>query len=96
MYGGPCAPSRCLPLSHVRCEFWDVADMGDGAVRGFCGRVDDDPLFDPMVDCVYKMCHLHRPDLFECVTLEEIARCLGDQPGASVMFFDGDHCEPFD
>ena len=96
MSGCTCVPFRFVPVAYDRCEFWVVGEMDDGDVRGFCGCVDEDPTFDPRFDCIYKMCHLHRPDLFVSATLEEMARCLCDQPGASVSFFERDHCDPFD
>ena len=96
MSGCTCVPFRFVPVAYDRCEFWAVGEMDDGDVRGFCSCVDEDPTFDPRFDCIYKMCHLHRPVLFASVTLEEMARCLCDQPGAAVSFFERDHGDPFD
>jgi hypothetical protein len=73
--------------SPPQCELWLVDEMADDSVEGFCSFVDDDPTFDPFCDCLYKMCHLHRPDLFEGASMEQIIRCLTEQPGASVMTF---------
>ena len=73
MLGCTCVPSRFVPVSQDRYQFWAVGEMDDGDVRGFCGCVYEDSTFDPRFDCIYKMCHLHRPDLFVSATLEEMA-----------------------